>query len=156
MSFETGNASPSAESNTAEVPDFERKDSGKEPLAESIPAEVTQQTPEASVPAIPQSILDSQQLIYAAADSVREGFGNAIRQPAPADPANLITVPDFARSFQQTRGHAQEASDRETAADLAARVRMRGGLASMQRLVELGLLKQESVDQHQAKHADEY
>ena len=184
MSFETGNTTPSVKSNSAEFPDLERKDFGVSTLAESVPAEVAQQTPEANVPAIPQSILDSRQLINAAANSVREGFGDAIRQPVPADPANLITVPDFsrsqqdtlqfaqsnlvphgpvylppkseARSLQETREHAQEAFNRETAADLAARERMRGGLASMQRLVDLGLAKQESVDRHRAKHADEF
>ena len=197
MSFETGNTTPSVKSNSAEVPDLERKDVGVSTLAESVPAEVAQQTPEANVPAIPQSILDSRRLINAAANSVREGFGDAIRQPVPADPANLITVPDFAkpvsnlitlsdparsqqdtlqfaqsnlvphgpvylppkseaRSLQETREHAQEAFNRETAADLAARERMRGGLASMQRLVDLGLAKQESVDRHRAKHADEF
>ena len=76
MSFETGDTTPSAESN---------------------PAEVAQQTPEESVPAIPQNILDSQQLINAAADSVRKGFRDAIHQPAPADTANFITVPEFAK-----------------------------------------------------------
>ena len=185
MSFETGNTTPSVESNSAEVPDLERKDFDDGTLAESVPAEVAQQTPEASVPEIPQSILDSRQLINAAANSVREGFGDAIRQPVPADPANLITVPDFAkpesnlvtlpdpsRSQQDTLQFAQsnlvphgpvylppksqEAFNRETAADLAARERMRGGLASMQRLVDLGLAKQESVDRHRAKHADEF
>jgi len=45
-------------------------------------------------PQIPQNILDSQNLISAAADSVRQWSENAVQQPQPADPANMITVPE--------------------------------------------------------------
>jgi hypothetical protein len=82
-------AQQQADGRTAELQEAMDVYNAEQPFVAEIPAEV--------VAPVPQSVLDSQNLIAAAADSVRRWSDEAAQQPKPMDPANEIVVPDFVK-----------------------------------------------------------